>query len=402
MTISATTQGLKPGICTSTTRPVTPFTGMIIYETDTLLAKVWTGSAWVDYPAGKANTASPTFTGTVVLPSTTSIGTVSSTEIGYVDGVTSAIQTQLDSKLTAATAVTSNRNAIINGDFKVWQRGTSFSAVGPGVYTADRWTNSYGAVTSNVTRETDVPSKDFSYSLKFAAPSTFSTTEYVLRTWLETQDVKQFVGKSVTLSFWIKSSKTSIKGRVASYLATGGQDNQSNFTVAANTWTKITYTVTSFSNITAWTTADNANGCFVDVGFANSQSYTSSDYFMVAGIQLEAGTVATPFEFEHYQTTLAKCQRYFVARHGADNNSFFNVNSNNVAGSAFFPVIMRASPTVTIYATNTINSVSLIGGGTGTVGGIVSNSPNGFAALTGTGLTGIGGVQFNFQANAEL
>lgn len=47
----------------------------------------------------KAPLASPTFTGTVALPSTTSIGTVSNTEIGYLDGVTSAIQTQLDAKL---------------------------------------------------------------------------------------------------------------------------------------------------------------------------------------------------------------------------------------------------------------------------------------------------------------
>lgn len=51
----------------------------------------------------KAPAASPTFTGTVVLPSTTSIGTVSSTEIGYVDGVTSAIQTQIDGKATLAS-----------------------------------------------------------------------------------------------------------------------------------------------------------------------------------------------------------------------------------------------------------------------------------------------------------
>ena len=49
-----------------------------------------------------APAAGPTFTGTVVLPSTTSIGTVTSTEIGYVDGVTSAIQTQLDSKAPLA------------------------------------------------------------------------------------------------------------------------------------------------------------------------------------------------------------------------------------------------------------------------------------------------------------
>ena len=52
----------------------------------------------------KANLAGPTFTGTVVLPSTTSIGNVSATELGYVDGVTSAIQTQLDAKLASSTA----------------------------------------------------------------------------------------------------------------------------------------------------------------------------------------------------------------------------------------------------------------------------------------------------------
>lgn len=49
--------------------------------------------------------ASPTFTGTVVLPSTTSIGTVSSTEIGYLDNVTSAIQTQLNGKVAVAQSI---------------------------------------------------------------------------------------------------------------------------------------------------------------------------------------------------------------------------------------------------------------------------------------------------------
>ena len=83
--------------------------------------------------------ANPTFTGTVTLPSTTSIGTVSSTELGYVDGVTSAIQTQLDSKLTATTALTSNRNVIINGDFKIWQRGNARTKLNAGSYLADRW-----------------------------------------------------------------------------------------------------------------------------------------------------------------------------------------------------------------------------------------------------------------------
>jgi hypothetical protein len=60
----------------------------------------------------KAPSADPTFTGTVVLPSTTSIGTVSATEIGYVDGVTSAIQTQLDAKSTASKTETLTNKSI--------------------------------------------------------------------------------------------------------------------------------------------------------------------------------------------------------------------------------------------------------------------------------------------------
>lgn len=55
---------------------------------------------WTDFlNTYKAPLASPTFTGTVTLPSTTSIGTVTNTELGYLDGVTSAIQTQINTKM---------------------------------------------------------------------------------------------------------------------------------------------------------------------------------------------------------------------------------------------------------------------------------------------------------------
>ena len=89
------------------------------HETDTGKLKLGTGAiAWnslgyqnnvtsvngqTGVVTGLAPLAGPTFTGTVVLPSTTSIGTVTSTEIGYVDGVTSAIQTQIDTKAPLAS-----------------------------------------------------------------------------------------------------------------------------------------------------------------------------------------------------------------------------------------------------------------------------------------------------------
>ena len=61
--------------------------------------------------------ASPTFTGTVTLPSTTSIGNVSSTEIGYLDGVTSSIQTQLNAAVTASGTATLTNKTVEAGTF---------------------------------------------------------------------------------------------------------------------------------------------------------------------------------------------------------------------------------------------------------------------------------------------
>ena len=91
------------------------FTGTVVLPSDTTVGSV--SSTELGYVNGvtsaiqtqldaKAPTASPTFTGTVVLPSGTSIGTVTSTEIGYLDNVTSSIQTQIDSKQAADADLT--------------------------------------------------------------------------------------------------------------------------------------------------------------------------------------------------------------------------------------------------------------------------------------------------------
>jgi hypothetical protein len=73
MTISATTQGLRQGVCTSSNRPSVPFQGQVIYETDTTLSKVWNGSAWIGYPVNVVpqTTVYGSGSGTYTVPSGT-------------------------------------------------------------------------------------------------------------------------------------------------------------------------------------------------------------------------------------------------------------------------------------------------------------------------------------------
>jgi hypothetical protein len=87
----------------SYTIPTGEVTTAKILDANVTAAKLASGAAVSNIGYTPANIAGPTFTGTVVLPSTTSIGTVTSTEIGYVDGVTSAIQTQLNTKAPTAS-----------------------------------------------------------------------------------------------------------------------------------------------------------------------------------------------------------------------------------------------------------------------------------------------------------
>ena len=102
---------IKAGVCTSSTRPASPYVGQCIYETDTSLAKVWDGSAWSEYPPAKANLASPTFTGTPLAPTATA-GTnttqLATTEFANAAGGLVFIKSQA---IVAGSAITTITNA---------------------------------------------------------------------------------------------------------------------------------------------------------------------------------------------------------------------------------------------------------------------------------------------------
>lgn len=363
---------LKPGICTSSTRPASPFDGQVIYETDTNTLAVWDGSGWV-----------------------------------------------------SLNPVDRDRNVIINGAMQIAQRGTSTASItSSGYYTADRWVTFSDLGTWTQSVENDAPTgSGFRKSLKMlcttanASPST--GLQCNMRQRLEGQNLQHFrkgtsSALSMTISFWVKSNVTG-----TFIVALEDTDNTryiaSTYTVNASaTWEKKTVTFsgdttgafdnnnesslhlifwlgagTSFTSgtlHTIWASRVNANSA---VGQVNVAAATNN-YWQITGVQLEAGAVATPFEFEDYGTTLAKCQRYFFKQDTVPDS--FGISYSASVGVFYtdFPVTMRADPVPSYPTTGLTNAVDEFGVGnrtpTGVSGAGISTIGDNFQC---TGMTGV-------------
>lgn len=192
--------------------------------------------------------------------------------------------------------------------------------------------------------------------------------------------------QTVTLSFWVKSSVTGT--------FSGAFNNSANnrsypftFTIpggSANTWVQISVTIPGDTTGT-WLT-DNSVGIKIFWSFGTGSTYsgtagawaaglyiaatgstnlmaTNGATFYITGVQLEAGTAASPFENRLYGTELALCQRYFCKTYDAGvatgtntTNGWLSTHNNSSGVSLFswrFPVEMRASPTMTYQANGT-------------------------------------------------
>ena len=301
-----------------------------------------------------------------------------------------------------------NRNVVINGAMQVAQRGTSTASITTnGYYTADRFTailTTCGTWTQSV--EADAPTgSGFRNSLKMlcttADASPTGLDQVRIDQYLEGQDLQQFAkgtasAKQFSLSFWAKANVTGTyivtlidadNNRICcgSYSisasatwekktitfpadTTGAFDNDNNASLRIVWWLAAGTDYTSGTLQTTWAANTNANRA---VGQTNLAAATDN-YWQVTGVQLEAGAVATPFEFEDYGTTLAKCQRYYVAIESL-NNSYATFGSGYVVaggGGAYtihLPVAMRANPTTfTSSAAGTFYLDAAAGAGIGT------------------------------------
>ena len=342
------------------------------------------GYSEIDAPAVAGNN-------TLVLPTTNGAAN-QLLKNGSTPGVLEYALTTLDSSGNLGSIASLNggplagfRNRIINGNFDIAQRGTSFAAIASAAYSLDRWAFGYaGAMVCTVTQSTDVPNNTFQSSYKVdvtTVDSSIAAGDYAfISQKIEGYNVRDLIGTTFTVSFWVKSPKTGV--HCVSF-SNSGQNRSyiKEYTIAAvNTWEYKTVTVTG-GLITAgtwnWT-----NGEGLEVGFAlatgstyqttsdawqtgdflgtanqvNVMDNTANDFFLT-GVQLEPGAVATPFERRPI-AELASCQRYFCST--IFNNRFNAAGGSHINESAiYWPVQMRAAPTVTLNTTNIVNATAI-------------------------------------------
>jgi hypothetical protein len=271
------------------------------------------------------------------------------------------------------------RNRIINGDMRISQRGTSFSLT-VGAYTLDRFRFNQSIIGSTiqpvVSQVTDAPA-GFTHSLEYVntnAATPTGTNQAAIETRIEGNNIADLSwgtadAKAVTLSFWVKSSLT---GNFGGSFANGNSDRSYTYIYSinsVNTWEYKTVIIPGDTTGTwrsdtgpglrvrfcfgagpdrlaaagAWV-SDNIVGATGQVQLVETAGAT----WQITGVQLEKGTVATPFERRPFGTELSLCQRYYFKIQSEGTNTYMGTGFATTTTSAYmmtsFPTEMRISP----------------------------------------------------------
>ena len=324
-----------------------------------------------DIKLNSANINQLTVNKNASLPQNTSIGSISSKEIAALSGIKDNIQNQIDINLPAINFAESekqksetdgaivhekelsNPNLLINGDFRVNQRGkTSYTHTGEAygyTYFVDRW---FAWGQNPFT---------FDASTKTLTPNTSNTGNSLLSQWIE--DVSGILGKTITYSVSTNDTVYSKTLNIPTTLS-----NNVSLGVLS----------TSFGKLRVWS---NNNRLRFDIIVSYNQS------IVLNYAKVEIGSMATAFSPRPYAEELAMCQRYYYKI--TQNNSIFNgfVFSESVARvSVITPQVMRTSPTMIL------NDVSLCRA--------YSNGNAYFSSNVGIGAFGENNITININMQA--
>jgi hypothetical protein len=356
-------QALVSNNAGSTAPAVTyPYQPWADVDGDMLRMRSADNSAWIDVMV--LSTARP-----VYVPEA-----VSSAEIGYLRGVTSSIQDQLDGRSIF-------RNKIINGDMRIDQRnaGASITPSYGNTYSVDRWYGALSQASKVSLQQSDSAPAGFSHSLLITSLSSSDVptgNSFAVRQAIEGVNVSDLSWGStdalaITISFRVKSS---LPGVFSGALQNSAQNRSYLFTYSissANTWERKIITIPG-DKAGTWL-KNNGVGLLLhfSLGAASDMSaaegaWMSGDYrsasgsvsivgtsgatFMITGVQLESGTIATPFEFRPYELEAVQCKRYFQIYNEAPmivSGYGYNTSDGMRVPFGFNP--MRTPPTASIW-----------------------------------------------------
>ena len=299
----------------------------------------------------------------------------------------------INSMTPTADSLQGFRNRIINGDMRIDQRNAGAAVSAGNAYTLDRWAVRTDTGSGNTTQQSTTVPTGFKNSLIVTigtgASPTSGQRNYIQQN-IEGLNVSDLAwgsasAKTVTLSFWVRSSLTGTFGGALQNSA-GDRSYPFTYTIsAANTYEYKTVTIAGDTTGTWLTTNGIGIALYIGLGLGSTfngtaGAWAAADYrsatgstnvvatsgatFYITGVQLEVGSVATPFERRDYGRELIMCQRYYETSFNAgtapannvtDNFSgtqtAYTANSGNTQNISF-KVTKRASATITYYSSN--------------------------------------------------
>jgi len=270
----------------------------------------------------------------------------------------------------AVAPFVAGKNVLINGGFDIWQRGTSIALTnGTGrAYTCDRWTTNPNGKSLTISRQptndsTNLPNIQYCARVQRNSGETGVLNTNFLQP-IETTNSIPFVGKTVTLSFYARKganySSTSNALTAALVSGTGTDQNPLNSYTGASATAETSFTLTStWQRFTiSGNTPTTATEFYVNFAHTPVGTAGADDYFEITGVQLELGSVATPFARAGGSIggELALCQRYYWRAGGDSIYQSFGAGSTNFSGTTSVfnvnnPVAMRTAPTSVDFST---------------------------------------------------